>query len=567
MAVKEGLLAAREVLDFIYTSSLLFKLSLIALLILGQVIHLIIHCHTSGLDGIPGPWLARYTNLHAWWNAQRTYGKDKCYLVGLHEKYGDVVRVAPRRLSIADPDAIPIIYGYKPTLNKSIHSRSFQPLRGVEHLASVRDAKVHGQMRKAVAVAYSGDAVAKYEARMTDTLRHLLERLDGESAGGVSDVNLGVWLRYYMSDVAGNVTYSEPLGYLEQGGDAKGLIESSKMFARYLSLTMPMPWLHDVISPFARLLVSSRSQFCLFSQRKVRERIATNEEAAAKGKHAAANVATASAHQLGKKKSQPDVLAHYLASRERYPDQMTEEQLVSHCMVTVFGGIKSATSAVKTVLEYLMVHPTAQERVYRELVAAGVADRFPEELPRNAQVEHLPYMSGLLHEALRLDDAKSYNPLSRDVGPDGMVLPGTGPGKGVCLPRGTTVGIKLSVLATQERVYGENPSKFIPERWMQGANESESQYQTRKQWMNSRDMSFSQGARGCIGKSIVMMQMNKALASIVCKYKILLPDRSHRQETYLDFYCILQPRESENKVREQNDASKGEDELRRRWAA
>lgn len=93
-------------------------LVLVAGLILGFIAFHVKASRDAGLSHIPGPFLARYSNLHSWIEAQRWHGTDVCYLRRLHDQYGDVVRVSPRRVSVRDPDAIPIIYGMKASLDK-----------------------------------------------------------------------------------------------------------------------------------------------------------------------------------------------------------------------------------------------------------------------------------------------------------------------------------------------------------------------------------------------------------------------------------------------------------------
>lgn len=82
---------------------------------------LIVHSRNAKLDHIPGPFFARYTNLYSLYNSWRA-GQDTDFLHYLHRKYGDVVRTAPRMVSVADPEAVELIYGLKARLSKVYHS-------------------------------------------------------------------------------------------------------------------------------------------------------------------------------------------------------------------------------------------------------------------------------------------------------------------------------------------------------------------------------------------------------------------------------------------------------------
>lgn len=91
---------------------------LLMLALFAFLLYLTYSSHKAGLNHIPGPFLARYTNLHAWIKAQLNWGSNNCYLRELHQRYGDVVRVGPNRVSVSNPEAIPLIYGVKASLSK-----------------------------------------------------------------------------------------------------------------------------------------------------------------------------------------------------------------------------------------------------------------------------------------------------------------------------------------------------------------------------------------------------------------------------------------------------------------
>ena len=74
----------------------------------------------AGLSHIPGPFVARYTNLWAVYVAWRTdrEGNRAPFNRALQARYGDVVRIGPHNVSVMDPAAIPVIYGVRSRLDK-----------------------------------------------------------------------------------------------------------------------------------------------------------------------------------------------------------------------------------------------------------------------------------------------------------------------------------------------------------------------------------------------------------------------------------------------------------------
>lgn len=62
------------------------------------------------IQDVPGPFLAKFTNL--WYLYECRLCRRYLTVHEAHAKYGKLVRVTPNQVSIADPDAIPIIYGH-----------------------------------------------------------------------------------------------------------------------------------------------------------------------------------------------------------------------------------------------------------------------------------------------------------------------------------------------------------------------------------------------------------------------------------------------------------------------
>ena len=72
--------------------------------------------HQPGLTSIPGPPLAAYSRL---WRVAHVW-KGSAHLEALlyHDKYGPIVRIGPKHVSIADPKYIPTIYSIKQDYTK-----------------------------------------------------------------------------------------------------------------------------------------------------------------------------------------------------------------------------------------------------------------------------------------------------------------------------------------------------------------------------------------------------------------------------------------------------------------
>jgi benzoate 4-monooxygenase len=80
------------------------------LLLLPVLFYVLPYIRAKALLGIPAPFPAQFTNF--WLLLQARQGKRYKAVHAAHQKYGKVVRIQPNHVSVADPDAIQIIYGH-----------------------------------------------------------------------------------------------------------------------------------------------------------------------------------------------------------------------------------------------------------------------------------------------------------------------------------------------------------------------------------------------------------------------------------------------------------------------
>jgi hypothetical protein len=76
-----------------------------------QIIYLFLLVFLHPLRRIPGQFLAKVTPLLLVYQCRRVRRSE--WVLQQHRKYGDTVRIAPNHVSIANPEAVNQIYGYK----------------------------------------------------------------------------------------------------------------------------------------------------------------------------------------------------------------------------------------------------------------------------------------------------------------------------------------------------------------------------------------------------------------------------------------------------------------------
>lgn len=62
------------------------------------------------LRGIPGPFLAKFSNIWLAFGARR--GKKFAWVQCAHEKYGPILRVGYNHVSIAEPEGLHTVYAH-----------------------------------------------------------------------------------------------------------------------------------------------------------------------------------------------------------------------------------------------------------------------------------------------------------------------------------------------------------------------------------------------------------------------------------------------------------------------
>ena len=90
--------------------------NLLAFIVGGLLLNLLITRYRNGLRQVPGPFLASLTNL---WRLYIVWREDMPWTsIRLHEKYGTLVRIGPKAVSVGHPDGVKIIYGPDGRFNK-----------------------------------------------------------------------------------------------------------------------------------------------------------------------------------------------------------------------------------------------------------------------------------------------------------------------------------------------------------------------------------------------------------------------------------------------------------------
>ncbi|KAF7556322.1 hypothetical protein G7Z17_g1549 [Cylindrodendrum hubeiense] len=162
------------------------------------------------LRRFPGPFLSSVSSVYPVWLIFR---KLHMYeeVQQLHRTYGDIVRLGPSELSIANTSALRAIHSAQSPCLKGPWYNIFHPMISVQ---SERDIKEHSQRRKVWDKGFSSKALRNYEPRVAKYTDLLLSKIEA-SAGKPMDATL--WLNFYGFDVMGDLAFGKSFNMLNGG--------------------------------------------------------------------------------------------------------------------------------------------------------------------------------------------------------------------------------------------------------------------------------------------------------------------------------------------------------------
>lgn len=240
-------------------ASLILSIGAVGLVVL--VTQYVVAYLQSPLKRIPGPWLAKFSDL---WRLMVAYEKKHITTqLALHKKHGDYVQLGPNVVSIADPNVVKTIYSTRGTFVKvgvSLPCKPFltdrpeqsefyaindavQDGKVIQNIFGTRSNEFHSRYIRPIQKLYTLQAAKEYEAVMDKTLAgfsHQLETrfMEGTNQGKTCDI--ADWVSYLTWDILGEMTFSTPFGFMEQATDVGGMLATAEKTMDYQSVVCPL---------------------------------------------------------------------------------------------------------------------------------------------------------------------------------------------------------------------------------------------------------------------------------------------------------------------------------------
>ncbi|KAJ5157810.1 cytochrome P450 [Penicillium canariense] len=407
------------------------------LLVFGLLLlYVIYQCFFSPLAGFPGPFWAKLTKLYRAYISLR--GNAHRDFIALHRKYGNIVRVAPNELSIADPKAFREIYKAGNKFHKAAAYNVVQGTRSFD-LVGQRNENIHSEQRRLVARAYSMDSMVYLEPKVNLVISQMVEQLDNISG---QTIDLGLWLQLFAFDVIGAISFSKPFGYVKAADD-HGLFLRIQNSMSSIAWLMHAGWifrLHQTLSPiFGDWLAAADRNGHFF-------KVATQEIEARKARGG----------------DSKDILGQLFTAQEAKP-QLTDQDITFMMTSNVFGGSDTTAISLCAVFHMLLKNPDAYNCLMDEFKERRSLGKLSDPVTFE-EAESCEYLQAVMYESMRLHP------------PFGMIMDRDMPAGGMNIskhhiPEGTVVGTIPWVIHTLPEIWGSDAEEFRPERWLDKENQ------------------------------------------------------------------------------------------------
>lgn len=398
------------------------------------------------------------------------------YLLSLHERYGDVVRIRPGTLSFASSQANKDILVNKPgrdQLQKDPELYHKSP-NGASSILSVLSDEDHSRYRRLLSPGFSERAIRDQEVVIKTYVDLLIQGLRQRAKEGPQD--MVAWFNWTTFDVIGDLTFDRSFDCLRNQayhewipfvfGSVKAIMIRSEL-ARYPLITRFMMWLDR------EKILAGREKGFKFAKERVDHRIASATD-------------------------RLDFLAQILR-QEGKQREMSRAEIEATSQLLILGGSDTTATLLAGTVYYLLQNPEVKQKLVIE-----IRNAFTDEADIDiTSCNKLPYLLATLEEAMRL-----YPPVAlgspRIVSADGAVIGGyhvppkvsyhfpKSKGVSMITPVQTHVLNSQYVAAHLSKNF-HNPESFAPERWLHDP--------TYENDDKAASVPFSLGPRNCIGKT------------------------------------------------------------------
>ncbi|OAL43686.1 cytochrome P450 [Pyrenochaeta sp. DS3sAY3a] len=424
----------------------------------------------SPLRHIPGPFWARFTS----WplaiegiNGRRIYKLEE-----LHRQYGNVVRVGPREVSVADWRHIRTIYCNSKTVMKHAAFYSAASFVRKNNIFQMTDPMEHAARRKLSSRPYAQQSVTRLDYLIQKKGEDLAHRLISEAATTTKNTADAYKLCGLFSfETICKAAFAKDFDRNDGDDAALSVLRAMEGSAPTMIFDSIFPFLRSTgLGPKIPGFIGDAYRNLGYWEKQSRSMVD---------------------HFLEKSSSDDQYLLTPIATGvDSFLDRkLNHEELVEEAMGYMFAG-SGTTSSTLTYLLYALSLPEnwhIQERLRREINELRTDDI--------SGIRQHPYLNAVIKETFRR------YPTIVSTLPRVLLEPLHL--HELVLPKGTVVGMQNWMHHRDAAVF-PNPDAFQPERWLRSSD-----------MMEDSLTPFSIGRRNCIGQNLAWEELYLAVGAIM----------------------------------------------------
>ena len=383
-------------------------LALAVLLVVARIIHAV---YLSPLRQIPGPLICRLTDLCLTYHDSRLSRNQKIF--EWHEKYGDVVLIAPGQVSFASAAAARELYSAAVRHPKSSYFDNLSAY-GFRSIFMIRDHTEHQQMKKRTFRCYQPASIYRPSilGDVRDLAKRSRDRMRADLKQNGATINIFARCNSYSFD---NITRFALGPFLS----TNAISEAPEERAMFIGWEECEVW-----GPFGSNFPTTQKLIKTMVRRAANDAFLTGDDRL--GDWTNAQVATAMEEP---RKSGEDSLLHQLLQvKTENGDKLPAGAITEEIFDNFLAAQSVVTNALVFLLWDLATHPDWQSQIRKEIQALPTDG---DGLPIFIEINSAPILDACLRESSRV------HPLSS--GRAERVIHETKAYEGIVLPAGASV--------------------------------------------------------------------------------------------------------------------------------
>ena len=342
--------------------------------------------------------------------------------------------------------------------------------------------------------------------------------------------DLAPWTQYVTFDIAMEMMFSNPVGFVKAGRDVNGIITTLHSLFTIAGVLGLYPWIASLLfHPWLYPLIGFKptdktgpGAFHGFTGRQVAKRL----------------------NQTSPDHEHPDILQWILEHPDKDGQYLSREMIEQEMMSASIAASDTTAGTIRAIILSVASSPRILDKLLQQIDAAD-RDGLLSTPPTYEQIkQHIPYMELLFKEAQRLYPVAAIS-LFRKAPKSGANL------SGYVLPPGTEVGLSQQAVGHNTLIHGEDVDLFRPERWSDDLSHDPAAEKRRDQG----EVWFSGGPTMCTGRNVARLEVDKIIVQFFRQFDVEIVNTQQPWKTraavvviHSDFFVKLTERKLVNGV-------------------